>query len=275
MEQEFPFYKEPLYRPPSEADSLIFQVSYGCPHNKCTFCPMYKGVAYKVRTHEDLYKEFEKTAQLYPYTKRIFLADGDVMHLPFEKLKEIFQSLNQLFPNLARISLYANGSSILAKSYEELQQLKKLKLFTLYMGLESGDNNILNKVNKRENADSMVKAVNIAQEVGIRMSVMVLLGLGGKEHSSEHITKSIEAVNKMNPKFLAVLQFIEHPKWEKFKDFKPITDYEAKKELYWFVRGLELKNTVFRANHASNPLPIAARFPKDKEKLIESLKSLL
>ncbi|MFA6717393.1 MAG: radical SAM protein, partial [Victivallaceae bacterium] len=182
-----PEYKEPLFRPPAEADSLIFQVAYGCPHNTCRFCGMYKGVRYSLRGMEEALAEFIKSAEYYPETRRIFLADGDVMLLPFEMLKTYLVALNSLFPRLARVNVYANGSSILDKSDEELAALKKLKLNTLYLGLETGSQKILDLVNKGEKVNVMVDAIKRAQKHGLRCSVMFLLGLGGKEYSAEHI----------------------------------------------------------------------------------------
>ena len=133
-----PKYKEPLFRPPAEANSLIFQVAHGCPHNTCRFCGMYKGVQYSQRNIEESLQEFIETANLYPETRRIFLADGDVMMLPFPTLKTYLSALNSLFPRLARVNVYANGSSIIDKTPEELEELHSLKLNTLYLGLESG-----------------------------------------------------------------------------------------------------------------------------------------
>jgi radical SAM superfamily enzyme YgiQ (UPF0313 family) len=268
-------YSEPLYRPPSEADSLIFQIAYGCPHNTCIFCPMYKGIKYAEKPLKAIMKDIKEAAKNYPHTKRIFLADGDVMNVSYAKLEVIFDLLNNEFRNLARVSMYANGSSILSKTEEQLKWLKNKKLFTLYLGLESGDSNILTKVNKKDNPADMISAVQLAQECGIRMSVMVLLGLGGKEFSKYHAYKTAEVVNKMSPKFLAALRFINPPGNKMYTEYKPISEYEAVEELYHIVEKLELQNTVFRANHASNPIPISARFPRDKEKLLVELNLML
>ncbi len=268
-------YKEPLFRPPSEGDSLIFQVAYGCPHNTCLFCPMYKGVNYSVRKIEDVLKEIEKASKKYSGARRIFLADGDVMSLPFEYLEQIFIHLNSYFSKLSRISMYANGSSILGKSSAELETLKKLKLFTLYLGLESGDDEVLSLVRKGETTEQMIEAVQLAQTAGIRMSVMVLLGLAGSRLSKKHAEQTALTVNKMSPKFLAALRFVQAPGLKMFNGYETLSEHEVVQELYTMVENLDLQNTVFRANHASNPIPIAARFPKDKEALLSSLNILL
>ena len=268
-------YQEPLYRPPSEGDSLIFQISYGCPHNTCTFCPMYKGVRYKERPLKDILRDIKETASIHTDTKRIFLADGDALYMSFPKLEAIFEALNSNFPRLTRISMYANGSSIVNKGAEHLKWLKSKKLYTLYLGLESGSDKLLNMAHKCENSENMIKAVNLAQDCGIRMSVMVLLGLGGQNFSQPHATATAEVVNKMQPKFLAALRFINPPGNKVYSGYSPISEYGAVEELKNIVNGLDLKNTVFRANHSSNPVPIAARFPKDKIKLIDDLDLIL
>jgi len=268
-------YKEPLFRPPSEGNSLIFQVSYGCPHNTCLFCPMYKKVKYCTRNRTELLDEIKKVSPRHQDVKRIFLADGDVMFLKFDYLEEIFTTLNSCFPKLSRVSMYANGSSINSKSSNELATLKKLKLFTLYLGLESGDEDVLKLVKKGESAESMIDAVTLAQESGIRMSVMVLLGIAGKKLSIRHAENSASVINRMSPKFLAALRFVQAPGFKMFKSYTTLSEYEVIQELYNFIKSLDLSNTVFRANHASNPIPISARFPKDKQRLLNSLNELL
>ena len=268
-------YREPLYRPPSEADSLIFQIAYGCPHNACTFCPMYKGVKYSEKSLKEIKRNISEMALKFPETKRIFLADGDVMNISFAKLEAVFNLLNEKFNKLTRISMYANGQSIHSKNEEQLKWLKSKKLFTLYLGLESGDDELLRNVKKEDNANQMIRAVQIAQNCGIRMSVMVLLGLGGRALSEKHAQKTAEVINKMSPKFLAALRFINPPGNKMFDEYIPVSEHEAVEELYQIVEKLDLRNTVFRANHASNPVPISARFPRDKENLLSELNFLL
>ncbi len=268
-------YHEPLFRPPSEADSLIFQVAYGCPHNTCLFCPMYKGVKYHIRPLEDILKDIQKSSKRYSHIRRVFLADGDVMVLPYQHLEQIFECLNSTFPQLSRISMYSNGSSIISKTPEELKNLKKLKLFTLYLGLESGSNEVLSLVHKQETAEGMTTAVKKAQEAGIRMSVMILLGLGGKTLSSKHAKETVKTINRMQPKFLAALRFVQAPDFKMYKGYETLSEYGIVEELYKIIDGIELNNTIFRANHSSNPIPIAARFPKEKQALLNSLNNML
>ncbi len=268
-------YQEPLFRPPAEADSLIFQVAYGCPHNRCRFCGMYKSVRYRPRPTDEVFAEFQSAARSYPDTRRIFLADGDVMIFPFEKLKAMLEGLNRVFPELARVNVYANGSSILAKTPEQLRELKELKLNTLYVGLESGDQALLDKVDKGENAAAMTDAVIRAQDCGLKASVMILLGLGGRDGSAAHAAKTAAILNRMQPRLLSALRFIEVPGAAMYDGYNAVTEYGATAELLALVEQLELKKTVFRANHTSNPIPLEGRFPQDKSRLAGILRAIL
>jgi radical SAM superfamily enzyme YgiQ (UPF0313 family) len=268
-------YREPLFRPPAEADSLIFQVSYGCPHNCCRFCGMYKSVRYMERTDDEVLADFKKVAKKFPETQRIFLADGDAMMLPFEKLQKYLLELNELFPKLTRVNVYANGSSILAKTKDQLCELRRLKLHTLYLGLETGDEELLKLVNKGETAGKMIEAVRISQECGLRCSVMVLLGLGGKKGSEKHALETAEVLNKMQPRLLSALRFVEVPGSKMLGGYETVSEYEAVCELRKIIENLDLGRTVFRANHASNPVPMEGRFPNDKERILTELDYLI
>lgn len=268
-------YTERMFRPPAEAESLIFQVALGCPHNTCSFCGMYKGVSYRVRPQQEVLSEFAQAAQWQPDARRIFLADGDVMVLSFERLHTMLEALNRLFPQLARVNLYANGSSILAKSDAELATLRALKLNTLYVGVESGDEGLLARVNKGETAAGMCEAVRRAQAAGLRCSVMVLLGLAGREGSAQHADATARVLNQMQPRLLSALRFVEVPGLTMFEGYRTATEFEAVSELVRLLRGLELERTVFRANHTSNPVPLEGRLPKDRDALVALLERLL
>ncbi len=263
--------EEPLYRPPAEADSLIIQVSRGCPHNRCLFCGMYKGVPYKPKSFAEIKAQIQAAARAFPDAKRVFLADGDAMALPFELLKKILELLSERLPSLARASLYANGSSIAAKSDAELAALKTLKLSTLYMGLESGDEELLRLVRKGETAAGMVEAARRAQSAGLKISVMALLGLGGQALSKRHVEATAQALNAMQPKLLSFLRFVEIPGLRMYEGFKTLSEKASVAELRDLIAALELDATAIRANHASVPLPIEGRLPKDKDKLAAML----
>ncbi len=268
-------YTERLFRPPAEAESLIFQVALGCPHNTCRFCGMYKGVPYRVRPQQEVLSEFAQAARWQPGARRVFLADGDVMALSFERLRTMLEALNRLFPQLARVNLYANGSSILSKSDAELAALRDLKLSTLYVGLESGDEGLLTRVNKGETAAGMCEAVCRAQAAGLKCSVMVLLGLAGREGSERHADATAALLNRMQPRLLSALRFVEVPGLTMFEGYRTATEFEAVGELVRLLRELELERTVFRANHTSNPVPLEGRLPKDRDALVAMLETLL
>ena len=264
-------YVEPLFRPPAEADSLIFQVAYGCPHNRCRFCGMYKTVRYRLRPEAEVLSEIAEAARQYPAAGRIFLADGDVMAMPFDRLLPILTALNRHFPRLTRIDLYANGSSIMLKTDEQLRTMRSLRVHTLYMGLESGSQEVLDLFGKTERVEEMIAAGIRAGEQGFRMSVMILLGLGGKLLRERHIELTASALNRMRPALLSALRYIRIPGLKLPDGFEPATEFEIVEELYRLISLLELPHTVFRANHTSNPLPLSGRFPADREKLLAQL----
>ncbi len=265
-----------LFRPPGEADSLIIRVADGCPWNACTFCGMYKGVKYSFQGLEKAEHEISKSWKSWPDARRIFLADGDVMRLDFQTLEKMLISLNEKFSRLARIGIYANGASILAKTDDQLRRLKELKLNTLYMGLESGDNQTLKKVNKQETAEAMIEAGQRAQAAGLRISVMILIGLAGKERSLEHARATAKVLNQMQPRLLSALRLVTTPNTPLYKNgFEMVTEHEAVTETREMIAHLELDSTVFRADHSSNIIPLEARLPKDKKRLLNQLDTLL
>lgn len=266
----------PMFRPPAEADSLILQVDQGCPYNRCTFCGMYRGVKYRRLPTGEVLRLIASEARRPDGVRRIFLADGDVMLRPFAELREILEELNRRFPDLARVNTYATGMGIRAKSDAELETLRSLKLHTLYLGLESGSDAILRQVRKAENAAAMVEAGIHAQACGLRLSVMVLLGLGGREQTREHAEATAEALNRMQPRLLSALRVVPVPGTELQDEvsagrFLQVTERGIVEELRILVAGLDLHNTIFRANHTSNVVPLEARFPRDKAGLLAQL----
>jgi len=268
-------YREPLFRPPAEADSLILQIAYGCPHNRCRFCAMYKTVRYAERPEAEVYADLAAAAATWPDATRIFLADGDAMHLSFARLREVLTALNAAFPRLTRVNLYANGSSILAKTPDQLRELRNLKLNTLYLGLESGDEELLRSVAKGETAADMVSAGRLAQECGLRLSVMVLLGLGGATGSTRHATATANALNAMQPRLVSALRYIEVPGVRRWSGYSPLSEYDAVCELRTLLEQLRLAGTVFTANHASNPVPLKGALPRDRDRMLQELSAML
>jgi len=270
----------PLFRPPAEADSLILQVDHGCPYNRCTFCGMYREVNYRRLSLPDVRRMIEAEARHAPGTHRVFLADGDVMRRPFEDLEQILTELAALFPDLARVNVYATGSAIAAKSDDQLHALRKLKLHTLYMGLESGDEEILRRVRKAETAEVMIEAGCRARATGLRMSVMILLGLGGTERTQTHAEATAAALNRMQPRLLSALRVMPVPGTELYDDvhagrFVQLTEQQVVQELRLIIERLALTNTVFRANHASNVVQLKARLSRDQQPLLSDMDDLL
>ena len=264
-----------LYRPPGEANSLIIRIASGCPWNGCRFCGMYKGASYQFPGVDAALQSIREAQHSWPTARRIFLADGDVMHLDFDDLETILMQLKESFPRLARVGIYASGAAILAKTDAQLKRLKELKLNTLYMGLESGDADTLAAMNKRETAGEMIEAAQRAQAAGLRMSVMVLIGLAGAKRSSEHAQATAQALNQMKPRLLSALRLVTTPNTPIFSTFTMLTEAEAVAETRELIEQLDLEGTVFRADHSSNIIPLEGRFPKDKPVLLNQLDQLL
>jgi len=269
-----------IYRPPAEAGSVIIQIVEGCPWNHCSFCGMYKCVPYRPKTMVEIAHLVKSAASLYPAARRVFLADADALHLPFDLLKKTLDLLNRSFPKLARVNLYANGLSILSKSASQLTELKTLKLHTLYMGLESGDDAILERMRKRERSHDMIEACLHAKNSGLKMSVMFIIGLGGKSDSASHAHHTADVLNKMQPELLSALRFVPAPYTIMLSNvlndsFELLSEYEEIGELKDILSKTELLHTVFRANHSSNAVILEGRLPKDKERILYHLNLLL
>lgn len=269
-------YIEPVFRPPSEGDSYILQITYGCSHNKCSFCKMYRKKHFSIRPMEEILEDIRDASKLMPWTRRVFLADGDALILKTDLLVNILEHLNKAFPSLQRVGIYANPHGILHKSKEKLEELKKLKLSIAYLGLESGSEKILKIVNKGFTAEEMIDCVRLAQDCGIKMSVIILLGLGGDKLSKEHAIKTAEVLNRMKPKYLSALTLMPvsgTPLYEDYRNgnFTLIEPEDMLKELRLIIENLDLEGTIFRSDHASNYLPLKGRFPKDKERLLSDI----
>ncbi|MDD5687710.1 MAG: radical SAM protein [Elusimicrobia bacterium] len=267
-------------RPPAERDSFLLPVTTGCSANTCSFCGAYQGMPFSILEYPEIESEIEKYSRVCPNTKRVFLLDGDALVLSNSKLLPVLEKLNKTFPELSRVSSYANGYNITKKSDTELKEISDNKLTLIYMGLESGNQNILNRCKKSSSVQEMIEAVSRASDAGIKSSVIVLLGLGGRKYSKEHVTDTIKALNKMQPRYLSFLSLMLIPDTPLYKeakkgDFEELTPAELVKETYDIIEGLELKKTIFRSNHASNHLPLEGRFPNDKKNLLNMLESAI
>lgn len=271
---------EPVIRPPSEADSFLLQVTLGCSADTCSFCGAYKLKPFRVKDRKEITADIDRYARRRPETRRVFLMDGDALVLANSKLVPILEELDSAFPRLTRISSYANGSNITRKTDDELSELYRHKLGLIYMGLESGSQGVLDACGKSSSVEEMIDAVNRAAGAGIKSSVIVLLGLGGKKHSGEHVKGTIAALNRMQPRylsFLSVMVIPGTPLGEEVRrgEFEELGPAELLKESYDIIKGLELKKTVFRSNHASNYLALEGTFPKDKTAFLNVMESAI
>lgn len=267
---------EPIIRPPSERESFLLQVTTGCSANTCTFCGAYWKKPFTVKSPYEIISDIDEAADLYPDTRRVFLMDGDALAINNSQLLPILKKLDEVFPKLSRITSYANGYNITKRSNSELTELYENKLRLIYMGLESGSQIVLNQCKKRSTADEMIDAVNKAAGAGIKSSVIVLLGLGGKKHSDIHVRDTIRALNKMQPRYLSFLSVMLIPGTPLYEErnkkrFTELNSHELLVEAQTIIKGLELEKTIFRSNHASNYLSLEGRFPQDKNNLLKNL----
>lgn len=271
---------EPAIRPPAEADSFLLQLTLGCSSDSCSFCGAYKSKPFKVKDPSEVMADIARYAKRYPETRRVFLMDGDALVLSNRQLLPVLQELSRAFPKLTRVASYANGYNITRKTDEELRELAAYKLSLIYMGLESGSQQVLSRCGKVSTVDEMVCAVGKAAMANIKSSVIVLLGLGGRRYSHEHVRGTIEALNRMQPRLLSFLSVMLIPgtpltrqlEQGEFEELEPL---DLLRESYEIIRGLDLRQTVFRCDHASNYLPLEGALPKDKEKLLQMLEAAL
>ncbi|MDE1725646.1 MAG: radical SAM protein [Thaumarchaeota archaeon] len=271
-------YDYPLYRPPSEGKSLIFQVTLGCSFNECSYCDMYRTKEYQERPWEEIKMEIDLAAKHMAGTSRIFLADGDALNLSTENMLQILDYIRIKFPNLERISCYAMPKNILEKSPEDLRRLYDAGLTMFYIGIETGSDIILKKITKGATSQTIIKACQKAKDSGYTISCMVILGLGGKNYSKQHIEDTAKILNVTSPHYVGALTLhldgaIREEFLTKFKEpFLMIDDADALDELELLVSKIDPKApVVFRANHGSNAYPIGGTFPQEKEQMLQKI----
>ena len=271
-------YDAPLYRPPSEAKSLIFQVTLGCSFNECSFCDMYRSKEYSERSWEEVKGEIDLMAKTLPDTTRIFLADGDALNLSTDYMIQIVEYIYQKFPNLERVSCYAMPMNLLKKTPEELSMMNKAGLDRLYLGIETGNDIILKKVTKGATQNTMIKACNKAKDAGYSLSCMVILGLGGSKYTKENAVDTAKVINAVQPDYVGALTLylengIKNEFLTKFEgEFERLTDSQAIDELELFISEIDVDNEiVFRANHGSNAYNVGGTFPQNKLEMLEKI----
>lgn len=275
-------YDQPLFRPPSEGDNLIIQATLGCSFNQCSFCAMYRSKHYVERPLADVFTDIRQAAADWPDAHRVFLADGDALALPTEHLLAILRELAAALPRLTRVSCYATPGNISRKSTEELALLREHKLNLLYFGIESGADLILKKITKGATQKRMAEVLHKAHASGMKVSATVILGLGGTQHSDEHIDGTIALLNDAPVTYLSTLQlYLDESVEEEFhrkygEPFEMPDDLAILKEQERLISGLSPPHPViFRSNHASNALALAGNLPKDKEKLLLQLREAM
>lgn len=265
-------YTGQVIRPPSEANSYLLQITHGCSWNKCTFCPAYLDKPYKVRPFTEIAEDIRMARVAFPEVRRVFLCDGDALTLSMNRLLPILDLLNETFPELRRIGIYFNARDILSKSEAEIQQLVQRKLIIGYIGLESGSDRVLKRVCKGATAQEMIAAVLKAQQNGMKISVIGLLGLGGIDLSEEHATETAAAVSAMRPRYFSLLTLMIVKGTPLYKDLKSGTfilpdEKGLLREMRTIIRDIETEKTIFRTNHASNYLPLEGILSRDAKKL--------
>jgi radical SAM superfamily enzyme YgiQ (UPF0313 family) len=274
-------YDSPLYRPPSEANSMIFQVTLGCSFNKCSFCNMYRTKKYIERPWDEIKTEIELAAKTYPETQRVFLADGDALNLATDKLSQILEYIHAKFTNLKRVSCYAMPKNILQKKDDDLDNLRAAGLSMLYVGIETGNDVLLKKVTKGATSKGIIQSCQKARRHGYTLSCMIILGLGGKTHTNEHIRDTAGVVSEIAPDYLGALTlYLEDEIYNEFmtkfdEPFTPLDDIAVVEELERLISDMNpLTPVIFRANHASNVYSVGGTIPHDKEKLLSLIRQL-
>jgi len=272
-------YSTPLYRPPSEARSLIIQVTEGCSHNKCRFCYMYKCKPFKLKSKEEIIDHIKWLKVSYNNPERIFLADGNVLCLKTEKILDMLKYIKAEYPTAKRISSYSGPMDIVRKSDEELKAIREAGIELLYMGVESGSDNVLSLMQKGANQSQMIEAGQKAIRAGFKLSCMIISGLGGTEYMQEHAIESAKVISAINPHYFSLLRLVVEKKSELAEDIKQgkfhlLTPIEILDENIIMLENMELNNCIFRANHVSNHVNQAGTLNKDKDLLVAKLKKL-
>lgn len=272
-------YEGTIYRPPSEAYSLLLQVTTGCSHNKCTFCGNYSEKKFKIKSLDIIKKDLQE-ARAYGPIEKVFLCDGDALIIPQARLEEMLGLINGYIPSVQRIGTYGNAKSILRKSVEDLKKLKELGLKIIYLGVETGNVELLKAIKKGATYEQLVEASRRVKEAGILLSATVILGLGGIEKSIEHAMDTAKILTDIDPDYVGALTLMLVPGTEIYKDFKSgkfvLPDqFGFIRELYLIIANSSFTNCFFTANHASNYLPIRARLPEEKDKILSLISSVI
>ncbi len=273
-------YEGMVIRPPSEANSILLQVTVGCSHNKCTFCGTYKGERFRIKDDERIMADIAYAAKHFTFAKRLFICDGDALIIPQKRLVKILEEIRRQLPWIERVSVYANTKGIKMKSSEELEELRSLGLTLAYMGLETGDDVTLKTIKKGASSEHMIAMGKKIRDAGIGLSITVLVGVAGRERSEIHAQETGRVLSAIDPEYVGALSLMLIPGTEMHDDyeagrFEMINSNEMLRELRTMIAHTHLTNGLFHANHASNYLPIRAKMPEDKEKTLQLIDEAL
>jgi radical SAM superfamily enzyme YgiQ (UPF0313 family) len=274
-------YEQPVFRPPSEADSYILQATIGCSWNACTYCDMYRSKSYRVRELTETLADVATAGALGGASvDKVFVADGDALGMDMAHWEAVLSACKSAFPRLRRVSAYATALNLLEKAPEDLRRLRELGLTLLYIGPESGDDTTLKRIAKGAGFDDHVEAARRAHEAGSKLSAIFLLGAGGVERSDEHAAGSARLATAMDPRFVSLLTLTVIPgtpiaKLESQGRFRLPEIDGLLREARTFIAGAEPTDAIFRTNHASNYLPLSGRLPRDRARLLDLLDAAL
>jgi radical SAM superfamily enzyme YgiQ (UPF0313 family) len=273
-------YEGDMIRPPSEAGSILLQVTLGCSHNKCTFCGTFRGKRFNIKKDDIIFEDIEFAAQHMQHQGKLFICDGDALIIPQRRLVKILKQIKNRLPNVNQVGLYANTKSIRMKSEEELKELYELGVKIAYMGLESGDDLTLKNIRKGADSKRMIEMGQKIRRSGIKLSITVLIGLAGRKHSKIHAQETGRVLSAIDPEFVGALSLMLIPGTELYEDysqgkFELLEPEEMLQELGNMIAATELSDGLFHANHASNYLPIRAKLPREKEKTLNLIADAL
>jgi radical SAM superfamily enzyme YgiQ (UPF0313 family) len=273
-------YEGDMIRPPSEAGSILLQVTLGCSHNKCTFCGTFRGKRFNIKKDNVIFEDIEFAAKHMKRQNKLFICDGDALIIPQKRLVKILKQIQNRLPWVNQVSLYANTKSIKMKTEEELEELHKLGVKLAYMGLESGDDLILKNINKGADSKKMIEMGKKIRKSGIKLSITVLIGLAGRERSKTHAEETGRVLSAIDPEFVGALSLMLIPGTELYDEyskgeFELLDSKEMLEELGTMIAATNLSSGLFHANHASNYLPIRAKLPQEKEKTLNLIADAL
>ena len=273
-------YEDPVFRPPCEAGSLIIQATIGCPHNRCTFCGMYKGKKYRVRPLAEIEEDIRMAREIWADPPSVFLADGNTIAMRTDDLVQVLDCVRESFPDAGRVSVYGGARFIRGRDVADLARLREHGLKVIYMGLESGDDEILRRVKKGATSDDYVRAAGKVREAGIELSTYVLAGLGGRVRTREHAMNSALTLNRMKPDYIRIRTLVLMPGFPMYEElergeFEECTGREIALETRLLLEHLDVENAQFLSDHVSNYLPLYGRLPEDRESMISAIDGVL